>query len=86
MVIRAPKVSSKLADSNSDSLQHSVSSKQVSSISTHESNDVTTALLQKTCLEENVIVNPMEDKGTVATSKPSTAISKFLETPTHPSM
>ena len=80
----APKVSSKVPHSiaNSDYSQHSVPSKQVSTISTHESHDVTTALLQNSGIEENVVVKPMKEK---ATSKPSTAISKFLETPTHPS-
>ena len=82
----APKVSSKLPHSiaNSDSSQHSVPSKQVSSISTHESHDVTSALLQNSGLEENVVVKPAAVKEK-ATCKPSTAISKFLETPTHPS-
>ena len=76
----APKASSKLPDSYSDSSnsQHLIPSKQVSSISTHESNDVTTAVLQKTCvcLEENVVVKPMKEKGTLTPSKPSTGISK----------
>ena len=63
--------------------EHSVSSKLVSDISTHESCDVTAPQLQTPCSEQNVVVKSMTETGTVI--KVSTAVSKFLETPTHPS-
>ena len=78
----ALKVSRKLPNDDQNS-ENSVSSKLVSDISTHESHDVTAALLEASCSEENVVVKSLKEKRTVTTL--STAVSRFLETPTHPS-
>ena len=75
----ALKVSPKLPNNDHNS-EHSVSSKLVSDIFTHESHDVTAPQLQTPCSEQNVVVKSI---GTVI--KLSTAVSRFLETPTHPS-
>ena len=78
----ALKVSRKLPNDDHNS-EHSVASKLVSDIFTHESHDVTVPQLQTPCSEQNVVVKSMTGTGTV--TKLSTAVSRFLETPTHPS-